>query len=64
MKEVNKRRRDDNGSTSWMGTKTKGKAVKTLHEGSKPTQEGWQWGHLMDEDQDRRKGSANVANRR
>ncbi len=63
MKEVNQRRRDDSGSTSWMRTKTEGK-VGTLHEGSKPTYEGWQWEHLMDEDQDRRKGSKNTARRK
>jgi hypothetical protein len=44
-----------------MRTKTKGKAVKTLHEGGKPTYEGWQWEHLMDENQDRRKGRGNAA---
>jgi len=37
------------------------KGIRMLHEGSKSTQEGWQWEHLMDEDQDRRKGSGNAA---
>jgi hypothetical protein len=61
MTEVIQFRRDGSGSTAWMRTKTEGKAVGTLHEGSNPTQEGWQWEHLMDEDQDRRKGSGNAA---
>ncbi len=42
MKEKNQLKRDGIGSTSWMRTKTEGKTVRTLHEGSKPTQEGWQ----------------------
>ncbi len=54
MKEVNQLRRDGSRNTSWMRTKTEGKAVGTLHDGSEPTQEGWHWEHLMDEDQDRR----------
>ncbi len=33
MTEVNQLRRDGSGSTSWMRTKTEGKAVGTLHEG-------------------------------
>jgi hypothetical protein len=61
MTEVNQLSRDDIGSTSWMRTKTEGKAEGTLHDGSNPIQEGWQWEHLMDEDQDRRKGSGNAA---
>jgi hypothetical protein len=40
MKEVSQLRRDDSGSTSWMRTKTEGKTIGTLHEGSKPTLEG------------------------
>ncbi len=47
-----------------MRTRTEGKSVGTLHEGRKPTHEGWQWEHLMDEDQDRRKGSGNAALRK